>query len=249
MKKRKKQVYALNNIGKKRKENQDRVLIMEECSFYAVSDGMGGAMYGEKSAELICTVLKTSANTIYEDYQLNHDIEQAKEKWKEEVTRLNRHLFRKGNTKGGLYYGATLCAVMFLFPYILWINVGDSRGYLLPDYCKSIVKLTKDHNLAETVVSCGFLTESEAKKRGLSSSLYNYMGIDPKGLTIDVQITKYHRGDCILLCSDGLYGMVSDRNMLHIIRNHRSPERTCRHLIKQANKNGGNDNISVIIIK
>ena len=103
-------------------------------------------------------------------------------------------------------------------------------------------------NLAGIMVEAGELTKEEARQSPLSSRLTAFVGMTAPA-TPEIYVTEVRPGDRILLCSDGLYGMVPEKNIARILRSSRSPERVCRRLVDKANENGGRDNISAVYIK
>ena len=130
----------------------------------------------------------------------------------------------------------------------LFVNLGDSRGYILPRYKRKISQVTEDHNVASLLVQQGEITREEARFHPSSSVLTRFMGMDAPAMP-DVFIREIHPGDILLLCSDGLHGMIDGDELPAILRSSKSPTRLCERLIAIANANGGKDNISVIFLK
>ena len=130
----------------------------------------------------------------------------------------------------------------------IFVNLGDSRGYLLSRYKKQPIQITEDQNIAGILVRQGELTREAAKNHPASSRLTAFVGMkppaEPEAFTVEVS-----PGDRILLCSDGLYGMMEERELARLMRASRSPELVCRRLIDRANENGGRDNISAAYIR
>ena len=103
-------------------------------------------------------------------------------------------------------------------------------------------------NLAGILVEAGEMTKEEARHSPLSSKLTAFVGMAAPA-TPAVFVTEVRPGDRLLLCSDGLYGMVPERKIARILRSSRSPEKVCERLIEEANENGGRDNISAVYVK
>jgi serine/threonine protein phosphatase PrpC len=165
----------------------------------------------------------------------------------EQVRLLSDNIYDTAN-KDRIGFGATLSGVWLVDDYAIFINLGDSRGYLLPRYKKNILQVTRDHNVAALLVERGELTKKEARNRPSSSSLMSFVGM-PAPATPEVFIRQINPGDCLLLCSDGLHGMVDEEELPRLMRSSRNPDKICKILIDKANANGGRDNISAVYIK
>lgn len=239
---------SATHIGRVREENQDCILFCPEYDFFAVSDGMGGVLYGKKSAMMACESMKEVAAKVWTRYQRDKDIRHAASSLKEGLERISDYISEEGNTESYIRFGATFCGAMILDEHTIWINIGDSRGYLLTGYGRSLRQVTVDHNMAQLVVSKGRMTREEADKTDLGYQLLNFVGMDAPA-EADVFITANRRKTQIILCSDGLYGMTGDREMARIVSSTRDMERACRRLICAANARGGKDNISVVLIR
>ena len=144
--------------------------------------------------------------------------------------------------------GATLSGVRLTGRHAIFVNLGDSRGYLLPRNSKNIRQITDDHNKAAELVKEGKITKEMAITHVASTKLTRFMGKTPPVIP-DLFIEEVNPGDRILLCSDGLYGMVSEADLSAIMRSSPDPDRICERLIEKANAEGGWDNISVVYIE
>lgn len=237
------------DIGKRRKNNQDEIIIDPELGFFGVSDGMGGLENGAASSAFVKKGLPMLLANSAEDWKKTQTTaEEVGSGLKECTAALSDHLFREGNTQRFFSFGATLAGVMLYEDNAVFVCLGDSRGYVLPKHKRKPVQITKDMNLAGIMVEAGEMTREEASHSPLSSKLTAFVGMTEPA-TPDIFVTKVRPGDRILLCSDGLYGMVPERTIARILRSSRSPERVCRRLVDQANENGGRDNISAVYIK
>jgi serine/threonine protein phosphatase PrpC len=161
---------------------------------------------------------------------------------------LSDAIYSIGNEGHSATYGATLSGVWLTGRHAIFVNLGDSRGYLLPKYKKKIRQITTDHNVAALMVQHGEITKEEARCHPSSATLTRFAGMNAPA-TPDVFIREIQPGDKILLCSDGLHGMIDDAFFPSILRSSRNPDRVCKRLIDKANANGGRDNISVVYIK
>lgn len=238
------------HIGKKRKKNDDAVLVNDALKFYAVSDGMGGLECGQKAARIACAAMNDKViPKAYTVYHTTHNIKETARVLQKGLYAVSKSMYEEKNTDGLTRFGATFCGVMILDDCLLWINVGDSRGYQYRASTSECRKITTDHNIAQIEVEEGRLDEEEAKQSDMSSSLYRFVGMRPNKIMPDIFITKIHKNDVVLLCSDGLYGMMREKDICHILKNTFSVKRMCKRFIKKANRNGGRDNISVITIR
>lgn len=237
------------DIGKKRLKNDDALVFNDAVHFYAVSDGMGGLECGQKAARLTCAVMDDKiVPQVYKIYQKTHNITKAAKVLQKGLYSISKAMYEKENSNGITRFGATFCGVMIMEDHIVWINLGDSRGYQYSPSKGKIQKITTDHNLAQIEVEQGRMEEESAKQSYASSQLYRFVGMKPIPLMPDIFITKVYKNDVILICSDGLYGMMKEKDIYHMIKNTSSMKRLCNRFVKKANRNGGNDNISVIAV-
>ena len=176
------------------------------------------------------------------------DLDTAREHLRENVQIMSDRLFEQGNTSSWVRFGATVAGVLLYGNQAIFVGLGDSRGYVLQKYKRNPIQITEDMNVAGILVRNGEMTKEQALGSPESSRLTAFVGMQapaaPQTWTIAVK-----PGDRILLCSDGLYGMVPERDIARILRSSRSPEKVCRRLIDRANKNGGRDNISAVYIR
>ena len=239
--------YAgLVDMGSKRQSNQDEIALAPSIPLFAVSDGMGGLDKGGVASEY---VKKAFPVLIESDINLwdGEDDETIKTHLGKSVCLLSDRLFEQGNTTSWYRFGATLVGVILHDNKAFFVNLGDSRGYMLPYYKKNLRQVTKDMNIARYLVEYGEMKKEEAKDSPESSRLTSFVGIEPPANPETYAVELKH-GDRILLCSDGLYGMVPEREIAKIMRSSKSPEKVCKRLIDKANEYGGRDNISAVYI-
>ena len=239
---------GLKDIGRLRESNQDEVLLCPEIGFFAVSDGMGGLSGGALASEFVGKSMPELMRIGANEFSEHKSIGEAAKAFRDTVRMMSDNLFEAGNTEKRFTYGATFSGVWLLGGKAVFVNLGDSRGYLLSRYKKQPVQITEDQNIAGILVRQGELTRQAAKDHPSSSRLTAFVGMkppaEPEAFVVEVQ-----SGDRILLCSDGLYGMVEEREIARLLRSSQSPERVCRRLIERANENGGRDNISAAYIR
>lgn len=235
--------YCLTDIGKLRSMNQDFVYASQQPvgnlhNLFIVADGMGGHNAGDYASR--CAV-----ETMV-DY-----IGNAKEKkpirlLSAAVQAANREVYKRSMEDRSLAgMGTTLVACTVMGDSLYVVNVGDSRLYIVED---EIDQITKDHSLVEEMVRNGQLEKEDARNHPDKNVITRAIGMRDRVQT-DLFDVGLHEKDRCLLCSDGLTNMVEDEQILRIIREAGSLEEAARELKDTANRNGGSDNISVILIE
>ncbi|PKP62164.1 serine/threonine-protein phosphatase [Candidatus Atribacteria bacterium HGW-Atribacteria-1] len=231
---------GLTDIGKLREENQDAFFIDQEWGFYLVVDGMGGMQNGALAAHyvkdnLFMLLKKRLTNLQESDSQ---DIIIA---MKEVVSVLSKNLREKvGKDTGAAFVSALLKGKV---AYIA--HLGDCRVYLFRQ--DAIKILTKDHNLAALLVDLKKITPEEARSHPMRNRLTAYLGMEGKAFPEVKQITL-QPGDRLLLCSDGLTGMLPETEISALLGEKENPKKALKKLITRANEAGGNDNITGVLI-
>lgn len=237
------------DIGKKRQSNQDEIFLAPEIGFFGVSDGMGGLENGGIASAFVKRSLPELVKGCMVQWKdTGPEAEEAGKEISECVRYLSDYLFEDGNTERFFRYGATVAGTLLYGNKAIFVSLGDSRGYVLRKYKRVPEQITQDMNLAGILVEAGEMTKEEARHSPLSSKLTAFVGMAAPA-TPAVFVTEVRPGDRLLLCSDGLYGMVPERKIARILRSSRSPEKVCERLIEEANENGGRDNISAVYVK
>ncbi|MEN6594380.1 MAG: protein phosphatase 2C domain-containing protein [Clostridiaceae bacterium] len=263
---------SLIDIGKTRSSNQDEVIVCPELGFFAVSDGMGGLKDGGKTSYMIREVLpgmieqalkqletekmnareqptdhvKPTESTL--DAPKSEPLELARKLLESSVAVLSDSIYESGNEGHTIEFGATLCGVWLVQKYALFVNIGDSRGYILKRGAKTLTQVTKDHNIAALLVESGDLTKEQAKHHHTSSRITRFMGM-PHPAVPDTFLMEAEPGDILLFCSDGLHGMLEDEQIAAILIAEKDPQAACKLLIDAANEAGGKDNISAVCVR
>ncbi len=240
---------GLTDIGKKRATNQDAIFIDEKERIFIVADGMGGHNGGDIASQLATKTLPKFLS------QKIHQVEKVEEFMQQGVLHTNEVIRQEGIKNPKLMgMGTTVSMCYFKASYIYVANIGDSRTYLINN--KRIYQLTIDHSLIQEKLNYGLYTRDQAAKDPHKNVLVRTVGFEED---IEVDIFRYQisRGDIFMICSDGLYGKVSDEDVIYVMNKYiPNPaeatkallDQAARVLVDQANKNGGNDNISVILI-
>jgi len=235
------------DIGRKRKTNQDSICLDHAHHFFAVADGMGGHNGGDIASQM-------SVKVMPEFIQKHAATMEPEKMMKLMIQEVNRAILKKAEENPELHgMGTTVSAIQFNGPQLVIGNVGDSRVYMINN--RNIFQLTRDHSFVQEKLNMGFYSREEAVKDPQKNVLVRSVGFEAD-INVDVFHYRICKNDMFLICSDGLHGKVSDADILHIVqRNISDPsrcqladvERTVKELIHQANENGGQDNISVIL--
>lgn len=235
------------DVGKTRSSNQDEIILAHDMGFFGVSDGMGGLERGELASRYVREALPLLLGNVLEDKKNSLSVSDAELELEDAARYLSDRLYEEMN-RNSVTMGATLVGVWLVENKAVFVSLGDSRAYILHPYKKIPEQVTEDMNLAGLLLREGAISREEAKNHPGKSRLTAYVGM-PAPAAPDIRTIALQRGDRILLCSDGLYGMVPEREIALIMRSSRSPKTVCRRLIDRANQYGGRDNISAVYIR
>lgn len=233
--------YGITDIGISRKYNQDYSLECDEPignldNLYAVCDGLGGHNAGEFASE--------NAAELFFDISEESDAKMPLSIFREAVTQVNSLIFRKGQEPQYTGMATTLvaCTVRDDTAYI--VNVGDSRAYIIGE---EISQITWDHSYVGELVKEGKLSKDEARFHKKNNVITRAIGAERSVEPDYFQVTM-EEGEVILLCSDGLYNMVSEYTMKAVVNSRGSLKDKAQKLVDLANEAGGKDNIAVVLI-
>ena len=244
------------SAGLQRDHNEDTIFALSSIladgrsdtpfGLCVVADGMGGHLNGEiASAIATKTVARILITKIYTHLLENHPEpmeESLQETIEHAVNEVQKNVIRYA--PGG---GTTLTIALILGEQVTIAHVGDSRAYFIyPD--GRIQKLTKDHSLVQRMVDLEEITEAEAKSHPHRNVLLKAIG-QTEPINPDVQTHQIPKCGHLMLCSDGLWGVVPENDLYRSISSQSDPALACREMIDLANKNGGPDNISVVLVK
>ena len=226
------EVGATTDIGRVRERNEDSILV--EPPLFVVADGMGGHRGGQVASRV---ALETIERLVAE----------GRGSLPDHVRGANRAVWDRSVEDERLSgMGTTLTATRVDGATALIAHVGDSRAYLLRD--GELRQLTEDHTLVARMVKSGEITEAEAEVHPHKNVLTRALGTDEQ-VEVDEDTIALQDGDRLLLCSDGLTGMVTEDQIQAILENSEQPQQAADRLVKAANRAGGIDNISVVVLE
>ena len=242
------QYYGITDIGMQRKENQDRIYIPEindDTKLFIVADGMGGANAGgvasSMAIEYVKQLILEKFDEVKEDRILLQDL------IKDAIVGANKYIYEK-SLENEQYSGmGTTIVVAIVYKGKVFIgHVGDSRIYRIRKHI--IRQLTKDHSYVQILVQNGTITREEAENHPQKNMLVKALGCE-ETVEPDVMVKGFLKGDILLMCTDGLTNMIKVNEIYEEVVNGKEDlVSTCNNLISHSKKNGGYDNISVILI-
>ena len=238
-------VVGKTDVGRKRAANEDNMYntITQNGLVSVVCDGMGGHVGGATASKIaVSTIIDNLNNVYYDDPRIAIG---------ESIDRANRAIIQKATEQPELAGMGSTCVLLLVRGGKVYIgHVGDSRIYLVRS--KRIVQLTKDHSYVQMLVDCGEITKEQAEHHPRKNEITNALGIpnmSPATVVDDAIIPE--AGDCFVLCSDGLSGMVSDDTICKIIsrQSEMNAQERVDRLVALANENGGVDNITIQLVE
>jgi len=244
------------DVGKVRSHNEDVLLVftgeldgleaMPNFGLFIVADGMGGHSLGERASSIAArtaarVVLEKIMPSLLADPQAETERPLLKEVMEGAMESANLAVFT--SVPEG---GTTLTCALLIGEQIILSHVGDSRAYLIsPD---TFEQVTRDHSLVQRLQELGQLSAAEAAVHPQRSVLYRAIG-QGENLEVDVVSRRLAPGAMLFLCSDGLWGLVSDHKIQEIVRQSPSPQAACEALVAAANAAGGPDNITAVMVQ
>jgi len=236
---------ALSDVGRVRSKNEDRYLVDAEHQLFVVADGIGGHFAGDLAATAVVEVLPGQMARMLRDRteRLGDEVAQ---KVVAEVGRLSRKIRCETQDEPGLSgMGATVVLALIRGMQALLVHLGDSRAYLFRN--GRLEQLTRDHSLVELLIDAGSLSPENARSHPAAGQLTRYVGMEGDAVP-DARIVDLQPHDQLLLCSDGLSGMLDVEILRNMLAREETPKDACRQLVDAANAAGGKDNITVVVV-
>jgi len=239
-------------MGRKRTKNEDRYRINATAKLFLVADGMGGHIAGEIASKLAVDTIEDVINLTTDDetwpFEIDEKLPLPANQLLTAIKLANKKIHEIANTRGHFDgMGTTIVALLIRESTAYIAHVGDSRAYLYRNNKLSI--LTQDHSWVNMQINLGLMNEAEARRHPWKNIITRALGTKG-GVEVDVDARPIEAGDTILLCTDGLNSCVSNEEITVIVERYRFDlETAAQRLIEQANQNGGDDNITVIIVR
>ncbi len=264
--------FGLTDTGKVRSSNEDQFLIAElvkalhvahasvpqpplqqstdRCYLFVVADGIGGSAGGGRASEL---AVNSVEQFVLDSWQWSDRLRGREDdvvfaEFRQALGRANSRVLAEARAHPGLGgMGTTLTLAFCLNADLFVAHAGDSRCYL----CREgrLYRLTADHTLAEELVRQGALSPEDAARSRWSHVVTNAVGGNTPEVKVELHKVGLLPNDVLLLCSDGLTGMVSERDVAGMLCDEADPEAACRRLVDRANQAGGKDNVTVVVAR
>ncbi|MFO0678526.1 MAG: Stp1/IreP family PP2C-type Ser/Thr phosphatase [Polyangiaceae bacterium] len=258
-------LFARTDVGQIREHNEDNFLVADltrksrgllesnrsgpvgaHGSLFAVCDGMGGAAAGEVASQLAVDIIyERMVEGLVDGVPCERD--DLARRLVRAVESAGLRIFQEAKmdrTRRGM--GTTVTAAALVDDHLFLAQVGDSRGYILRG--ETMVQVTRDQSLVNQLIEAGQLTEEEAETFEHNNIILQALGTSD---TVQVDLTYVHlrKGDVLLLCSDGLSGMVRFEELKEVLRGSNDTVEICKTLTDRANQAGGHDNITVVVVQ
>src|SRR6266566_2124484 len=266
------------DVGKQREQNEDTpfMLISEDKDrrLFIVADGMGGYQAGEVASKLavqkISEALKSLLVPVTEQQTIKLDSAQMSEQaakqrktrrlpetpitkniedqLKAAIRQANKAILNYGEEQSSARgLGCTVTTALIQSDLAFIANIGDSRTYLYRD--SALKPLTKDHSLVYRLVEAKQIEPDDIYSHPQRNLIYRSLGAGHKSVDPDVFHISLRSGDSLLLCSDGLWEMVRNGDLLKVLKENTDAQKICDTLIDLANTNGGEDNITAVLVQ
>ncbi len=232
---------GITDAGMVRDHNEDSysLLTLEDKWLFVVADGMGGHDSGEVASR---TAADTVCRFVQQEHKRSDDLLPLVER---AIREANKEVRQQGLQRGS-DMGTTLSVALVSDNTAYIANVGDSRVYWMEN--GSIAQVTTDHSLVAKLVDAGKLTKEEARVHPRANLLYRTIGMD-ESVKVDTFRVDLKKGGTLLLCTDGLWGELSDEEIHRICTTEKASDVICASLLKKANEMGGKDNITAVVVK
>jgi serine/threonine protein phosphatase PrpC len=241
--------WGVSDVGRKRDHNEDRFLCNDRLGLYAVADGMGGHLGGERASRMATEIIEASLTRALDGARINADTAPlplaAEDALRFAISEADRLIYETSAAEPDVAgMGTTLTALFFFDGRAYLGHVGDSRAYLYRD--GRIRQLTDDHSWIQDQVRAGLLSSAEARESRYRNIITRSVGFEPT-VTPDLQDLLPQAGDCFLLCSDGLSNDINTDELGQVLTAdfYRDAPRS---LIAMANERGGDDNITCVCV-
>ncbi len=244
------------SVGKQREHNEDSLLAITMTiigtsgnipfGLYIVADGMGGHQFGEVASNAAIRIMAGYILRKFHSYLFNLPTQALQESLQEvmEVSIRDAHRFVQREAPGS---GTTVTAALVLGQQVTMAHVGDSRAYAI--YADGrIDSITRDHSLVKRLEELGHLSKDEAANFPHRNVLIRALG-QGESLEADIFTIPFPQPGFLMLCSDGLWGVLNEKDISRAVMEAPNMPRACQNLVEAANMAGGPDNISVVLVQ
>lgn len=242
-----------SDLGKLRETNEDSCLALDvsepkalasSYGIYLVADGMGGHQAGEVASKMAA---ETISSTILDSLSRAKKLPPPSHLVKQALKKANTQIYKMAGTSPQLSAMGTTLTLGLRVANMLYLgHIGDSRAYLIRR--GRIRQLTEDHSVVASLLKAGMITPEEAKTHAERGKIFRCLGVSTE-VDIDVSNRLLQSGDSLVFCTDGLTNHVSDSEILDSVEKESNADSACQKLIHLANLRGGEDNISLIVVK
>ena len=242
---------GLTDIGLVRQINQDAFGLFHPLNLWVIADGMGGHAGGEIASRITVETVGDYMQKHLQEHSTEKDVHVDYRAMLKKALQLSNQAIRDYAGEHSEYKGMGTTAVALHVsgepsPKASIAHAGDSRAYLIRN--QSLSLLTRDHSLVEERIDLGIITPEQALTHPLRHVLTRALGIE-RNIEISLTEIEMNSNDRLLLCTDGLTKMMTDKKIAETIFNKTlSLEETCDALIKEANQQGGKDNVTVVVV-
>lgn len=235
--------FYLNGSLMQRNKMDEGALLSGSCQdkvqLYAVCDGMGGTDCGEDASYRAVSEIsrkKSEHGSLMDSRKLTDTLSKISEQIRQEAKQKNQKS------------GTTIAMIVIKNGHVLLANVGDSRIYRLRS--QRLEQVSLDHSKVQRMISLGMITPEQAKTDPGRHAITQYLGMPPEvGISPYIVTDECLENDVYLLCSDGLTDMVENDQIEAVLKDTANPEKAVQELVKTALKNGGRDNVTVMVLR
>jgi protein phosphatase len=236
---------AETHIGKERQENQDSFFADPEPALFLVSDGMGGHRGGALASGIVAEDMPVMIENALDRLKVGtpRTVRSLLERM---IVEQSKQLQLEGTSETGFRdMGATLVIALLRKGRCFIANIGDSRAYRLRK--GRLAQLTRDHSVVSELIEKGRIEPEEAANHNAQGQITRYIGMEEKARS-HVRSFTLKKSDRLLLCTDGLTDMLDDAKIAAVLKAETDPQNACKSLVAAANKAGGHDNITTLVI-
>ena len=238
--------FGLTDKGIVRDKNEDAWSARPDIGLFIISDGMGGEFSGDIASKIVVETLPKMIEGILGKF-IESGSPEFTTRLGAEISILSNAVRTKTRNEPGLSgMGATVALAVVSGGNAVIAHMGDSRIYLLRK--GKLKRLTKDHSIIQLLLDNNEISQDEAETHPARGQITRFVAMEGNPLP-EIKNVAVRPGDAMLLCSDGLTQMLRESEIREILSKKANPEEACTELVARANKKGGKDNITAIVIK